>query len=467
MDEQIKTGKTEQGTLSLKDLFYKYIRFLPLFLLSVALALLIAFTYLRYTSQVYSAGGSMLIESENNNNRPDKVEDILMGSNRSQNIQSEIEILKSRPLMARVVKKLNLQFSYTAKGRIKDQNVYKLAPFSIQTLKIADSARAFSLKIKFDNGKQFKINNESIDFEFEQVFENRNGVFKLSRNKIPPIAGTEYNLTWQPLDVLAGRLAKTVKVQPKAGGTGILVIDMEAANPQLAADIVNTLMIQYDSLTVEQNNFSTDQIIGFIDGRLDSIKRELDSLQANLLAYRQRNNLINVETQSDGYFAKISAADALLNEQQMRLAVTDLLDDYLKDKRNQYNRAVVPSSLGLEDLTLNELVSGYNKAQLERQALLESKIPPDNPAVKEAEALIEKQRQSVLENLTNIRASYSQAMSTIRNRSNKEHAFQDERNDRVGTTGYYEAGAIRIVGREKRGSSYYESLNYFQFKNNR
>jgi len=420
MDEQIKTGKTEQGNLSLKDLFYKYIRFLPLFLLSVALALLIAYTYLRYTTQVYNAGGSMLIESETNNNRTDKVEDILMGSNRSQNIQSEIEILKSRPLMARVINKLNLQFSYTAKGRIKDQNVYKQAPFALQAIKIADSAKAFSMKIKFDNGKQFKINNETVQFEFEQVFENRNGVFKLSRNGILPVAGTEYHLTWHPLDVLAGRLAKAVKVQPKAGGTGILVIDMEAANPQLAADIVNSLMIQYDSMTIEQNNYSTDQMIGFIDGRLDSLKKELDGIQANLLAYRQKNNLINVATQSDGYFEKISAADNLLNEQQMRLAVTDLLDEYLKDKKNQYNRAVVPSSLGLEDLTLNELVSGYNKAQLQRQSLLESNIPPENPAVKEAEALIEKQRQSVLENLSNIRSSYNQAISTIRNRSSKE-----------------------------------------------
>ena len=99
MDEQIKTGKTEQGNLSLKDIFYKYIRFLPLFILSVALALLIAYTYLRYANQVYSAGGSMLIKSENNNNRSDKVEDILMGNNRSQNIQSEIEILKCSLVM--------------------------------------------------------------------------------------------------------------------------------------------------------------------------------------------------------------------------------------------------------------------------------------------------------------------------------------------------------------------------------
>src|SRR5436190_10289362 len=258
MDEQIKTGKTEQGNLSLKDIFYKYIRFLPLFILSVALALLIAYTYLRYANQVYSAGGSMLIKSENNNNRSDKVEDILMGNNRSQNIQSEIEILKSRPLMARVINKLNLQFGYVAKGRIKDQNVYKQAPFSVQALRITDSARSFAMKVKFDNANQFRVNNESVKFGFEQVFENRNGVFKLTRNGALPTAGTEYNLTWHPLESLAGRLARTVKVQPKAGGTGILVIDLEAANPQMAADIVNSLMIQYDSMTVEQNNFSTD-----------------------------------------------------------------------------------------------------------------------------------------------------------------------------------------------------------------
>jgi hypothetical protein len=41
MDEQqqINSNKSELWNLSLKDLFYKYVRFLPLFLLSVAIAL--------------------------------------------------------------------------------------------------------------------------------------------------------------------------------------------------------------------------------------------------------------------------------------------------------------------------------------------------------------------------------------------------------------------------------------------
>jgi uncharacterized protein involved in exopolysaccharide biosynthesis len=94
---------------------------LPLFLLSVAIALFLAFVYLRYTTRIYSATGSMLIKSEQQGGGgSDRLEDILKGGdNRTQNIMNEIEVLKSRPLMERVVEKLNLEFSYIAKGKIK------------------------------------------------------------------------------------------------------------------------------------------------------------------------------------------------------------------------------------------------------------------------------------------------------------------------------------------------------------
>lgn len=421
MEEQVNTNhKSELANLSVRDLFYKYIRFFPYFLLSVALALLIAFTYLRYASQVYSAGGSMLIKSETKGRQSsDKVEDIIMGSSRSENIQNEIEILKSRPLMTRVVKKLDLQYSYIAKGRIKDQNVYQQAPFLIQAFKIADSSRSFSMNIKFINSNQFHVNNEATVFSFDQVFENVNGVFQLQK-RAEPAAGAEYELGWQPAERVAASLTGSVQVQPKVGGTGILLISMEASNPHMAADIVNNLMVQYDSMTIEQNNFSTDQMLGFIDIRLDKLKRELDSIQDTLLDYRQKNKLFDVEAQSGNSFTKITAADQLINEQQMKVTVADMVDDYLRDKQNQYNKVVVPSSLGLEDLTLNELVNGYNKAQIERRALLESDIPPSNPAVKEAEAIIEQQRQMVLENLKNIRSSYNAAIAALSRKSASE-----------------------------------------------
>src|SRR5688572_7141828 len=89
--ESISSNKSELNSLSIKDLFYKYVRFLPFFILSVAIALLIAFAYLRYATRIYSASGSIQIKSamSSGNRSSDKVEEILMGENRSQGIQSE------------------------------------------------------------------------------------------------------------------------------------------------------------------------------------------------------------------------------------------------------------------------------------------------------------------------------------------------------------------------------------------
>jgi capsular exopolysaccharide synthesis family protein len=401
--EQINNNKSELWNMSLKDLFYKYVRFLPLFLLSVAVALLIAFAYLRYTTRVYSAMGTMLIESKQQSNNNDRVEELMTGT-RTQNIQNEIEMLRSKPLMARVVNELDLQFSYTAKGKVKDFNIYKQGPFIIQAFEIADSSHSFSMHVKFKDANSFYINNESAVFNFDQLFRNKNGVFRLKK-QAPAIPGSEYDVSWQPTNVIAGGLAGGVKVQPKTPGTGLLNISIQSSNAQMAADIVNSLMVEYDSMTVEQNNYSTDQMLGFIGDRLTVLNHELDTLQLKFLRYRQQNNIIDIDKQVSNYFEKLSNADRTIVEHEFRLIQAEEIDNYLKDKRNHFNK-VTPTSLMLEDATLSELVGAYNKMQLERQSLLDANVPPENPAVKEAEGQIEKLRENLLENLRNLRLSY-------------------------------------------------------------
>jgi capsular exopolysaccharide synthesis family protein len=419
--EQITNNRADPGNLSIKDLFYKYARFFPVIVLSVALALLVAWIYLRYATRIYSATGTMAIQSTSTDRSQDRVEDIIAGTNRSQNLVNEIEVLKSRPLMIRVVKKLNLQFSYTSKGKVIDLNIYKRSPFLIKAFELTDSFRTFTLEVKFINSQQFRLDNDTSVFTLGQVFRNRYGVFQLVQNGIPP-PGKEYSVTWQPAAAVAGGLVGSLSVLPKIQGTGILTISIQSTNAQMAADIVNGLMAEYDSMTVEQNNFSTDQMLSFIDGRLAILNHELDTVQLRLLEYQQKNNLMGVELQSTGYFQRITSADNAVNVQQMNLDIADMVDEYLKNKSNEYSKVVVPSSLGLADATLNELVSSYNKVQLDRQALLDANVPPENPVVKQAEGQIETIRQSVLENLENIKLANRDAIGTLKNRSTTEQS---------------------------------------------
>ncbi len=403
MQDQIHSDKSELGGLSLRDLFYKYIRFLPFFVLSVAIFLLLAYAYLRYATPIYSAVGTMYIKSDKQTGASDKFEDIFV-NDRAQNIQSEIEVLKSRPLMERVVQRLGLQFSYYAIGKFKSPNIYKQGPFLINALQIADSTRSFNLKVKFINDREFTVNDSPEKFSYGQVFKNQYGMFSLEQTPAGAM-GKEFNVLWHPTEVKARDLASGVQVLPKTPGTGILVISLQATNPQMCADVINQLMEEYKYYSIEEKKSSSDSILKFIDARLLEYGASLDSAQRDLNRFQQENDLIDVDAQYSNFFKAIEEADKGIEEQKQRLSTVLILRDYLTDKSNEFNK--VPTSFQLEDITLTELVTGYNTLQLERQRLLEGNVPPQNPSVLEYNGQIEKVRSSILENLRNIEMRYN------------------------------------------------------------
>ncbi|MBN8687143.1 MAG: polysaccharide biosynthesis tyrosine autokinase [Chitinophagales bacterium] len=408
-------AKNDLSNLSFRDLFYKYVRFLPVFILSVAIALLGAYLYLRWTVPVYSASGSMVIKNDQTGGGRDDKFDELFGNNRNQNIQSEIEILKSRPLMQRVVNKLNLQFSYYAIGKVKSINIYTQGPFIVRALQIADSSRAFSIKLKFIGSDQFRIDEKAAVYRFGQEIKTENGVFVFEKNLGTP-GDNGYRVDWLPAPAASGIYSSALTILPKTPGTGILNINMQVLNPQLGADILNKLMEEYSAYSVEQKKLSSEQILAFIAGRLNDIGEKLDSVQRMYLDFQTRYNLIDAETQSSSYFDLISESDKIVNEQNIKLNVAQMLDAYLADKKNEFTRVVVPSTLGIEDATLNELVASYNKAQLERKQLVDGNVPVANPVVKEVDGQVEKLRTSIRENLRNIKAATGELVKDVKRR---------------------------------------------------
>src|SRR5215510_1024930 len=165
MQEQFNSNRSELGNLSLRDLFFKYLRFLPYFILSVALMLFGAYVYLRYATRIYSSSATMLIMTDQQKaSSNDKFEELFGSKNRDLTIQGEIEILKSKPLMERVVKKLDLSTSYLAIGKIKNENIYKYGPFTLEAFQINDSSRSFTLIIRPNNNETFTVNGENKRF---------------------------------------------------------------------------------------------------------------------------------------------------------------------------------------------------------------------------------------------------------------------------------------------------------------
>ncbi len=422
MDDIQLGNKKETDSLSIKEFFHKYIKYLPWIIFSVAIALLGAYLYLRYATRIYSASASMMISlSSNTKGSNDKVDELLFGSTQANNILNEIEILKSRSLMRRVVEKNNLGISYTGIGKIREVNIYKTAPFELIIKEITDSTNSFLLEFEVTSVNSFVLKNNKKQIQFGEDIKLSTATVAIVAKSAMSV-GLEYRVQWAPTNVIANGFASKVVISPKITGTGILILQMQETNAELASDVLNALMAEYDVMKIDENNQMTNQTLKFIDERLNILTTELDTIQQKLLRYQVENDLINVENQYTAFFEKMNESTKLLEDVTGNVAMVELIQNYLKNNNLKYNRITVPSALGLTDITLNELVTSYNKLQFDRESLLNANIPTGNPAVKDIELQIEKARKSILENLINIKEVYTNSARRINTYNTNAHS---------------------------------------------
>jgi len=411
MEEEVvsRKAKGEHSSLNVKDIFFKYIRFLPLYIICVALSLFGAYMYLRYATEFYRSSGQIIIRDEKNSaSLSNKLEEAMQSDSRK-NIQTEVAVLQSRPLMERAVKSLNLNYNYFAKGNIKELNIYKIAPFQLETLALADSSQSFTLNFSFLNPQTFKV-NESATVSFGQEFKNKYGRFRLIRTSQASFA-PEVKIVYNPTSAQASALSEGLVVVPNQT-TGILTISMESTNPHLSADVINSLMKEYQEVTIEDKNATTQKSIEFIDASLNQKAKEIDTITRRLVAYQKANNIIAPETQAGNYFSRVEMAHQ--EEQKQRILLNNALqiEGYLQSN----SQSTVPSSLGLDDPTLNGLITNYNTAQLERKGLLEN-ARPGHVIVQQKTEEIDLLRNKILENVRNIKTAYSKAIGTLQSSS--------------------------------------------------
>ena len=113
-----------------KAFFLKFLRYWYFFVLSVLVALLIAYLFNRFTPPVYEVSSSLML------NDPEKLDPqtmIGMGSyGRTQsNTQNEIVALKSYLVVNRTVKKLDFFVTYFAEESFKSTELYRTSPFEV------------------------------------------------------------------------------------------------------------------------------------------------------------------------------------------------------------------------------------------------------------------------------------------------------------------------------------------------
>lgn len=398
---------------NLKEFIFKYLRYWPLLAACILIALTIAFIKVRYTTPIYSVKGSLFInKDENKGGNTGDLENMFLFSN-SLNLKNELEILKSKPLVSRVVKNLGLQVSYYNKGNVRSSNVYGASPLQLEIVSLKDSTTPFTLDIEASE-KGFRFPNSSTSLEYDKIFEIRAGMFKIRRTtsvSFSNYSSDNFIIIYRPLSTAAASLASAITTSQTIDQATILDLSIETDNIALGKDVINELMKEYAKMNIEDKRRISQVTVQFIDERLDTIKNELSGVESGILQFREKNEVIDLSQQSAQQFEILSESNKQLANQQVQAGVLQYLLQYMQDPVNR--NSLVPASLGIQEPVLEPLFSQYNALQLQRNNLLQT-TGTANPAVTTLDRSIEKLREQILEALKNVQQSYIIASDKIK-----------------------------------------------------
>lgn len=159
-------------------MLFKYIIRWPWFIVSVIFCLVCAWLYLKTITPVYNISASMIIKDNkkggNTGNDLSAFEDLGIISS-SQNIDNEIEILRSKSLIKDVVSELGLYISYSGEGRFQQPDLYGSSPVLVHFLpEDAERLKApILLNINYHSGNRIDVtatvNGNTVNKRFTEL----------------------------------------------------------------------------------------------------------------------------------------------------------------------------------------------------------------------------------------------------------------------------------------------------------
>ncbi len=191
-----------------------------------------------------------------------------------------------------------------------------------------------------------------------------------------------------------------IKIEPVVGAD-VLNVSHVSSESKLAGDVVNQIMQSYVENNIQNNRLEAISARKFIAGQLPRVKEELDQTTEELRSFKSKNQVINLDKETEETVKNIGELDKQLNEVKGQLAeVTSQQAELRAQIKIPSSEAVDRTSLSLIP-GVQEVLGELQKVQSQivtQQAIYTSNHPT---------IITLKQKEAALNNLLQQRASQS------------------------------------------------------------
>lgn len=408
-----------------------YIRYWYFILLGAVVGLTGAYLYLRYVAiPKYSITSSILIRQEGQaptlSGLTNTTSEELLKP--QQSVDNEVQLLRSRSLMLRVVNELALYASYYTqpdkpKTELYDQNLpVAVSPLSnllptsykqvVRVFPKADSS--FALQEGTGTVGTFRL-GQKITRPYGTLVVVPTLYFSTQVAAYPQGIAIVFS---NPQDV-AEDFNQLLTVSSANKDASVLNLSLISPVPAKGRDIMNKLLQVYNKEAVEDKNEASAGKLAFLDRRIKSLGSELSGVENAVQNYKQSEGIADAGAQASNNVEQASIYQAKLADWATQIQVLQSIENYLNSPGSQYR--LVPSTLGIQDQTLLALINQFNGLQTERERLLRTNLE-NNPLVLNTNEQLAGLRSKILENLRNIKNGLIITSRNLQNSSGQVRA---------------------------------------------
>jgi tyrosine-protein kinase Etk/Wzc len=396
------------------------------FLIAFLVAMGVTFFYIKFTLPVYEAAATVLIQETNDPAM--RMEDFLSGNifGDQANIATEKGILGSRSVMRETIRQLNLQVSYFNTSVLPYLPRYKKHPFNV----VIDSTSVIPvwlydipISLSFIDDQSYKITISAEDesereYRYSEVhkFNERlvHDDFSFLINNDPAFTrNAEYNNfefiihseTRQVNEYLT-----RLKIESPDKDATIVKLTFRDEIPARAVDVLNKLCDVYINLDIQDKTSVASLTLKFVDDQLEQTSQVVARIEEELQQYKEKNRTVNLSEESKAFLDKLNTIDMERMKSDISLKSLENLYEYVNSNIDMTEMA--PSTLGLPDPLLVELISRFQELQAKRKSLSYG-VKNATPAVKIIDQQIAETRASLLENIKSIRQHIMATNTTL------------------------------------------------------
>lgn len=347
-------------------------------------------------------------------------------------ISGEIEQIKSKVFLNRVIDSLDINIGYYSIGKVLVDEKYRYSPIKVTASQFPSNIYDTPIYIDFEPGAmafevKFGEDGEPVRGTFGKAITINEFEFTVSKTKsFDPSATDDYYFIIHSKESLLDYLTDNLTVEPLNFNANTIKITFSDFNALKAHTIVSKIDSLYINYSNEQKNLTNKQKIEWLNNELLQVEHKMEDFENYFENFTLLNKSNNVDEDLKRTIFQINKIDSQRFELNKKLTELNQLIENLSSNNPEISinqKQFLPSYLNDDLEVLNKLILERNRLSLSYNE--------NTFAFKQKENELNALRNQVFNQLTNLKKNWLESMSEMKGKKEsleKQFASMPDKN---------------------------------------